>query len=96
MTKTRRHHKKTKRSFLRKLRNTAKKTLPVIASGVTKVGSTVKDITIKSKPTVEKGLGVIYGSVMTGLDLGVKGINKGIRSLKSRSASKTRRHRRKH
>jgi hypothetical protein len=96
MSKTRRHHKKSKRSFLRKIRNTAKKTLPVIASGLTKVGSDVKNITLKSKPVVEKGLGVIYDSVMTGFDLGVKGINKGIRTIKSRSASKTRRHRRKH
>lgn len=91
-----RSHRRSKRGFLKKLTRTANKTLPVIASGLTKVGSKVKNITMKSAPTIEKGLGAVYGSVMTGFDLGVKGINKGISTIQKQTSSKTRRHRRRH
>ena len=44
---------------------------------------------MKSKPAVERGLGTIYNTVFSGLDLGVKGVKKGIRVV----TNKTRRHR---
>jgi hypothetical protein len=91
-----RTHRRSKRGFLKKLTRTANKTLPAIASGITNVGSNVKNITLKNAPKIEKGLGAVYGSVLTGFDLGVKGISKGISTIQSQASSKTRRHRRRH
>jgi hypothetical protein len=85
-------NKKSNKNFLRKFRKTTARAIPIVASGLKKVGSSVKNITMKSRPLVEKGLGVLYNSVMTGFDLGVKGIKKGVNVIKSKSASKTRRH----
>jgi hypothetical protein len=85
-------HKKTNRGFLKKFRRTTSRTLPFVVSGLKKVGNSVKNITMKSRPVAEKGLGAIYKSVLSGFDLGVKGIKKGIHVIKSKSASKTRRH----
>jgi hypothetical protein len=80
MSKTRSHRrhqhksKKINRSFFKKLRRTTGRAIPVVASGLKRVGSSVKTITTRSKPVVEKGLGAIYKSVLSGFDLGVKGI----------------------
>jgi hypothetical protein len=81
-------HRKINRGFFGKLRRTTNKALPVVASGLKRVGSNVKNITIKSKPVLEKGLGTIYKTVISGFDLGVKGIKRGVNVIKS----KTRRH----
>jgi hypothetical protein len=94
MSKTiyhKRHHKsrKTGRGFLKRLRRTSGR----VASGLKNVGSNVKNITMKSKPKVEKGLGLIYNTVLTGVDLGVKGIKTGIHTIRGKTMSKTRRHR---
>lgn len=84
-TKSRRTHKK--RGFFKTLKNTSKKAIPVVASGLKKIGKNVKNITIKSTPTIEKGLGTIYNSVLTGFDLGVKGVKKGVSLVKKTTAS---------
>jgi len=95
MSKTRSHkrrhhkHKKSSRGIFRKIRRTTGRAIPVVASGLKRVGSSVKTITMKSKPAVEKGLSTIYNTVFSGLDLGVKGVKKGIRVV----TNKTRRHR---
>jgi hypothetical protein len=93
MAKTRSHkyHKKSssKKSFFKKLKKTTSKAIPVVTTGLKKVGSAVKNVTMKSKPTIEKGLGAIYKTVMSGFDLGVKGVKNGINMIRSK---KTRRH----
>jgi hypothetical protein len=91
-TSRKNYHKKTKIGFFKNLRRKTSRAIPVVASGLKKVGSNVKNMTIKSKPAVEKGLGVIYKTVMSGLDFGLKGIKKGVRVIKSKTMSKTRRH----
>uniref|UniRef100_A0A6C0JFF9 Uncharacterized protein n=1 Tax=viral metagenome TaxID=1070528 RepID=A0A6C0JFF9_9ZZZZ len=78
-------HKKSSRGFLKKLRTTTSKAIPVVASGLKKVGTSVKNITVKSKPTVEKGLSTIYKTVLSGFDLGVKGLKKGINVIKNKT-----------
>ena len=98
MPKTRSHkrhhkHKRTNRGLFKKLRRTTGRAIPAVASGLRRVGSNVKNITIKSRPVVEKGLGTLYSGVLSGFDLGVKGIKKGIHVIKSKTLSRTRRHR---
>jgi len=94
MSKTRSHNRSHKskrngRGFFKKFKRTTGR----VAAGLKNVGVSVKNITMKSSPKVEKGLGLIYKSVLTGVDLGVKGIKKGIHTIRSKTMSKTRRHR---
>jgi hypothetical protein len=89
------------------IRRTANKTLPVVNKGLTTVGTTAKDVAAVSIPVIEKGVGVVYGTMATGLDLGVKGVKTVSKNIskrsRSRSASRslaggrrTRRHRKRH
>jgi hypothetical protein len=84
-THNRRHHKRRGRGLFKGLTRTTGR----VASGLKKVGVNVKNITMKSRPKVEKGLGLLYKSVLTGIDLGVKGIKKSVHTI----TRKTRRHR---
>ena len=85
-------HKRTNRGLFKKIRRTTGKVIPVVASGLKTIGTSVKNVTIKSRPVVEKGLGSIYKSVLTGFDLGVKGIKKGVNIVKNKTATRRRRH----
>jgi hypothetical protein len=80
-TKSRRNRsskKGRKGTILRKIRNTSRRVIPVVASGVKKIGSTVENVAMKSAPLVNKGLDNIYGTLATGFDMGIKGVKKGI------------------
>ena len=79
-TKSRRNRSKKgrKSTILRKIRNTSRRVIPVVASGVKKIGSTVENVAMKSAPLVNKGLDNIYGTLATGFDMGIKGVKKGI------------------
>ena len=92
MVKTR----KNKSSIINTITKTSEETLPVLDKNITKVGVTAKEITEKSIPVVEKGVSAVYGTMATGLDLGVKGaktlakgMSKGRRG-KHRSVSRSR------
>ena len=96
--------------MMKSLKKTADKTLPAVDKGLKTVGSTAKSVVNASLPIVEKGVSAVYGTMATGLDLGVKGaksITKGMTKSKRRGRSlarslaggrrhrhKTRRHRR--
>jgi hypothetical protein len=91
-TKSRKNRSKSK-TFMR----VTKKTLPIVAARLKKIGSHVKNITIKSRPGIEKGLGTVYNSVLTGFDYGVKRIKKGIHVIKNKSKTmRNSRRRRRH
>ena len=87
------------KSIVKSLKN---KTLPAVNSSLKAVGSTAQNVAKSSIPVIEKGVSVVYGTMATGLDLGMKGVKKvakGVtkyrRSSRSRKTSrgrKTRRH----
>lgn len=87
---------KHKQSIMKSIYKTADKTLPVVDKGLKKVGTTTKNVVSASIPVIEKGVSVVYGTMATGLDLGVKGaksITKGLsksRRLRSRKVSRSR------
>lgn len=87
MVKTKSRRSRNKSNFFKTVKTSTQKALPALASGLKKVGSDVKNITMKSKPGIEKGLGTIYKSVLSGFDLGIKGIKKGINVVKGKSSS---------
>jgi hypothetical protein len=79
-----------------------------ISKSVKSVTKTAQNVADASIPVIEKGVGAVYGTMATGLDLGVKGAKSITKSMskKSRSNSRsrslsggrrrTRRHRRRH
>jgi hypothetical protein len=71
--------------------------LPVVETGLKRVGTTAKVVASKSKPVLEKGLSGIYGALATGFDIGLNKIKdangKTYKKNKSkRRNKKTRRH----
>ena len=73
MSKTRKN--RSKKNFLKKITNTGKRAIPVVETGLKTVGKTAKVVAVKSVPIVEKGVSKIYGTMVEGFDLGVKGVN---------------------
>jgi len=84
MSKTRKN--RSRRNFLKKITNTGKKAIPVLKT----VGKTAKVVAVKAAPIVEKGVSEVYDTMVTGYDLGVKGVQS-ISSKKSKSR-RTKRH----
>jgi hypothetical protein len=82
MTKSR-----SKSGIMKSLKKTTSKAVPMVKSGLKSVGSTVKTVAIKSAPTVNKGLGEVYGALATGFDMGIKGVSK--MTKKSRSSKRS-------
>ena len=81
--------RKSRRSVMKTITTTANKALPMVDKGLKTVGSTAKDVADASIPVLEKGVSAVYGTMATGLDLGVKSaksIAKGVtKSRRSRS-----------
>jgi hypothetical protein len=77
MAKTRKHRTSKKRytkNLFKKIKKTTKRVIPVVNSGLEKVGKTVKIAAVKSAPYVEKGISGVYGALATGFDMGIKGV----------------------
>jgi hypothetical protein len=90
-TKTRGSRKLRTKRLLKKLRKQTMRALPVVESGLQKVGKTVEIAAKNSAPIINKGVEGIYGTLATGFDMGVKGVKKGIKMReRSRSKSKSR------
>lgn len=80
--------RKSKSNSLEKtIKKTASKTLPVVDKGLKKVGTVAKDVASASIPVIEKGVSAVYGTMSTGLDLGVKGIKSVAKGVSKRKRS---------
>jgi hypothetical protein len=97
MTKS---HRRTSKSskMMKSIKTTTEKALPVVNKTLTTVGETTKDVAVKSVPVIEKGVSVVYGTLATGFDLGIKGatnVAKGVKKLskknKTRKSKKSKR-----
>jgi hypothetical protein len=78
-----RKNKKTKKgNIFKSIGSTTSKAVPMVTSGLKKVGSSVVNVTKKTVPIVEKGVGAIYNTLASGFDLGIKGVKKGINFVK--------------
>ena len=89
MSKTRKN--RSRKNFFRKITNTGKNAIPVVKTGLKTVGNTAKVVAVKAAPSVEKGVSSVYNTMVTGYDLGVKGV-KQFSAKKSRS-KRSKRHR---
>lgn len=90
--------RKNRGSFMRKMSSATNKALPVVDKGLKKVGSTAKSVAKISVPVIEKGVSVVYNTMATGVDLGMKGVKSvtkgGTRRRRHRCSKKCRTHRR--
>lgn len=82
--------RKSKTNSLEKtIKKTASKTLPVVDKGLKKVGTVAKHVASASIPVIEKGVSAVYGTMSTGLDLGVKGVKTVTKGMTKRSRSRS-------
>lgn len=68
---------KTRRNSSRKsnvVKSITNKALPVVDKSLRNVGKVTKDVVETSIPVIEKGVSVVYDTMSSGLDLGVKGV----------------------
>ena len=72
-----RKHSRSKKS--------SKSSIRMVTSGLETVGSTVLNVGKKATPVIEKGVGSIYDTLTSGLNLGVKGVKKGINFVSKKS-----------
>jgi hypothetical protein len=87
MAKSRKTHSRkghSRKNFVKTLKTTTKKVIPVVNSGLKTVGKTVK----KSAPVVEKGIAGVYGALATGFDMGIKGVKHISKSYKKKHGKK--------
>lgn len=77
--------RKNKGTIKGKTMKALNKTLPVVDEGLKKVGTTAKDVAESSIPIIEKGVSRVYGTMATGLDLGVQGVEAVSSKFKNRS-----------
>lgn len=82
--------KSRKNNVMKSINKTASRALPVVNNTLKTVGTTAKDVAVASIPIVEKGVSAVYGTMATGLDLGVKGVKSVSQRLKSRSLARSR------
>jgi hypothetical protein len=87
-------------SFLKNITKTSTNAIPVVGKGLKNVGSLAKGVASKSVPVVQKGVSSVYGTLASGFDLGLKGVNsvaKGVtRGISKKKRSKGGRKSRKH
>lgn len=86
MSKTRKN--KSRKNFLKKITSTGEKAIPVVKTGLKTIGKTAKVVAVKAAPIVEKGISDVYNTMVTGYDLGVKGV----KSISSKSRHTKRRY----
>jgi hypothetical protein len=75
--------------LIKTLKRDAKSALPVVASGLKKVGVVTKNVAVASIPIAEKGVSAIYGTLAKGFDLGIKGAKNVAEGLSKRRRSRT-------
>jgi hypothetical protein len=74
-----------RKSVIKTITKTTESALPVVNKGLNTVGKTAKDVTSASIPIVEKGVSAVYGTMASGFDLGIKGVKKVAKGVKTMS-----------
>ncbi len=85
--------KSGKRNILKKLNKTTKKVLPAVETGLKTVGKTAKNVSLKAKPVIEKGVSSVFDILAKGFDMGVKGVSNVASNLSSKKKTMKKRHR---
>jgi hypothetical protein len=84
MSKSRKNMGRRSNGLYNKFKKTSKSAIPVVKSGLNKVGSTVKNVAVKSKPIIKKGFNKLFGFVKTGVSYTSNAIKKGMKKTRKR------------
>ena len=84
MSKSRKNMGRRSNGFYNKMKKTSKSAIPVVKSGLNKVGSTVKSVAVKSKPVIKESFNKLYGFVKTGVSYTSNAIKKGMKKTRKR------------
>lgn len=87
--KTSKNRSSKNKKYINQITKTSKKLLPIVDKTLSKVGTVAKDLTQKSIPIVEKGASIVYNTMATGFDLGVKGV-KNVTNVVNKTTQKKR------
>ena len=91
--------RKSRQNVVKNIAKTANKALPVVDKSLERVGNTAKNVAKTSAPVIEKGVSAVYDTMVTGLDLGIKGaksVARGVSKSKNKSRKSKRRNTRRH
>ena len=89
MSKSRSRRNKSKNNFLKSVKRTTAKALPVIKTSLKDVGTKVKQVAL---PAVNKGLETVYNGLAVGVNMGIKGVKSGYNQLSKKRRKSRRRH----
>jgi hypothetical protein len=84
MSKSRKNMGRRSNGLYNKMKKTSKSAIPVVKSGLNKVGSTVKSVAVKSEPVIKESFNKLYGYVKTGVSYTSNAIKKGIKKTRKR------------
>lgn len=82
--------KSRKNISFKKIKKSTLKALPMVNKGLEKIGKTSKNVIVKSKPYLEKGVSVVYDTLASGFDLGIKGAKSISNKMKKSRKNKSR------
>jgi hypothetical protein len=62
---------KRRSGIIKNIGKTTKRVLPIVKSGLSKIGENVKVAATKSEPAIKQGFKSIYGTLATGFNMGL-------------------------
>jgi len=83
--------RKSRQNVVKNIAKTANKALPVVDKSLERVGNTAKNVAKTSAPVIEKGVSAVYDTMVTGLDLGIKGAKSVARGVSKSKKTHSRR-----
>lgn len=84
MSKSRKNIGRRTTRFFNKVKKTSRSAIPIVKSGLNKVGSTVKSVAVKSEPVIKESFSKLLGFVKTGVNYTSNAIKKGIKKTRKR------------
>ena len=83
---------KKRSSIIKNIGKTTKRVLPIVKTGLSKIGQNVKVAATKSEPAIKQGFKSIYGTLATGFNMGLNKLSTfGKSSAKRRAKRRSRR-----
>ena len=89
-----RSSKRRRTGIIKNIGRTTKRVLPIVKTGLSKIGENVKVAASKSEPAIKQGFKSIYGTLATGFNMGLNKLSSTFKkSTFKKSRAKRRRHR---
>jgi hypothetical protein len=77
---------KKRTGIIKNIGKTTKRVLPIVKTGLYKIGENVKVAATKSEPAIKQGFKSIYGTLATGFNMGVNKLSSTLSTFKKSGA----------